>query len=157
MGPQIAIYDATDTTLVSTWDIGTLKAQVPSDILVVNVWNNRGGLTTVSDLKEAFLMVLDNSGDTAVDDVARDKWIQVNIPSVDGSDDTWTPIGGTIGKDVRANAGVGEENIIKGTMNDGVAANSPENVATIRLRAVAPPNSDPGDKLFKVRLNGYYT
>jgi hypothetical protein len=157
MGPQIAIYDATNSALVSNWDIGVLKAQIPSDILTINVWNNKGGTTDVSDLKEAYIMVLDNSGDTAVDDVARDKWIQVNIPAIDGNVDTWTPIGGTIGKDVRANAGVGEENVIKGIVNDGIAANSPENVSTINLRAVAPPNSDPGDKLFKVRLNGYYT
>ena len=156
MGPQIAIYDSTDSVLVNTWDIGTLKAQVPSDVLTINVWNNKGGATTVSDLKEAYLMVLDNSGDTAVDDVAKNKWIQVNVPSVDGNDETWTPIGGTYGKDIKANSGV-SDNTIKGIANDGIAANSPENVATISLRAVAPPNSEPGVKLFKVRLNGYYT
>jgi hypothetical protein len=156
MGPQIAIYDSTDTILVNTWDIGVLKAQVPSDILSVNIWNNKGGTNLVSDLKEAFLMVLDQNGDTAVDDVARDQWIQVNVPSIDGDDDIWTKIGGTLGKDIRANGGV-TDNTIKGIPNDGVAANSPENVATIKLRAVAPPNSKPGTKLFKVRLNGYYT
>jgi hypothetical protein len=156
MGPQIAIYDSTDSTLVSTWDIGTLKAQVPSDVLTINVWNNKGGAVPVSDLKEAYLMVLDNTGDTAVEDVAKNKWIQVNIPSVDGNDETWTAIGGTYGKDVKANSGV-VDNTIKGIINDGVAANSPENVCTINLRAVAPPNSDPGVKLFKVRLNGYFT
>lgn len=156
MGPQIAVYDATNTNLVGSWDIGTLKAQIPSDIFTINIWNNKGGITTVSDLKDAYLMVLDSNGDTANDDVAKDKWIQVNEPSVDGNGDTWTAIGGTLGKDVRANAGV-TENAIKGTANDGIAANSPSNVATVNLRAVAPPNANDGSKLFKVRLNGYFT
>jgi len=156
MGPQIALYNATNTDLLSTWEIGTLKAQVPSDVLVCNIWNNKGGSVAVSDLKEAYLMVLDATGDTANEDVARDRWIQVNEPSIDGGTDTWTPIGGTVGKDIRANGGV-TENSISGRANDGIAANSPMNVCTIYLRAVAPPNSNPGDKGFKVRLNGYFT
>ena len=156
MGPQIALYNATNTDLLSTWDIGTLRAQVPSEILTVNIWNNKGGAVSVSDLKEAFLMVLDSTGDTANDDVAKDRWIQVNEPSVDGDTSVWTPIGGTVGKNIKANGGVSDYSI-SGRANDGVAANSPQNVCTLNLRAVAPPNSDAGDKYFKVRINGYFT
>ena len=156
MGPQISVYDSTNTSLVSTWNIGVLKAQVPSDVLTINIWNNKGGLTMVSDLKEAYLMVLDSGADTANEDVARDKWIQVNELSVDGNSNVWTPIGGSNGKDIKANSGV-VDNTISGAANDGVAEKSPQNVCTVSLRAVAPPNSNPGDKSFKVRLTGYFT
>ena len=156
MGPQIAIYDASHSQLVNTWDVGTLKAQKPSEVLTINIWNNKGGVTAVSDLKECYLMVLDSVGDTANDDVARDKWVQVNIPSIDGNSDVWKPIGGTHGKDVRANSGM-TENTISGMPNDGIAANSLENHCTIHLRVVAPPNSTPKDHYYKIRLVGYFT
>lgn len=156
MGPQIAIYNASNTELVSTWDVGTLKAQKPSEVLTINIWNNKGGITAVSDLKEAYLMVLDSVGDTANDDVAKDKWVQINIPSIDGNANVWTPIGGTDGKDLKAN-GVNGEFTIKGDANDGTAGTSYNNVATVNLRIVAPPNSTPQDHYFKIRIVGYFT
>lgn len=156
MGPQISIYDATNTYLVNTWDVGTLKAQKPSDVLTINIWNNKGGITSVSDLKEVSFMVLDGTGDTANGDVAKDQWVQINVPSVDGNSDIWTPIGGSITKDIKANSGM-TEYTISGSANDGNAANSPQNVATINLRIVAPANSNPGDKSFRARIVGYFT
>ena len=156
MGPQLSIYNDTNTELVNSWNIGTLKAQIPSEVLTINIWNNKGGSTTVSDLKEAYLMVLDNTGDTALMDIPRDKWVQANVPNIDGNTITWTPIGGTAGKDLKGNS-ISLENAISGKSNDGVAANSPENVCTVNLRVVAPPNADPGDKFFKIRITGYFT
>lgn len=156
MGPQISIYDHTNSELVSTWELGTLKAQKPSDVLTINIWNNKGGVTTVSDLKEVYLMILDAVGDTANDDVAKDRWVQVNVPSVDGNTETWTPIGGTIGKDLKANSGV-VGNTISGVANDGIASNSVENVCTVNLRVVAPANSVAGGHYFKARIIGNWT
>jgi hypothetical protein len=158
MGPQIALYNSTNTELLFNWDIGELRAQVPSEVLTVNIWNNRSGSVDVSDLRDSYLQVLDSTGDTANDDIPKEKWIQVNEPSVDGNSDTFTPIGGTVGKDIKAN-GLSSSTTcyISGKANDGVAANSPQNVCTINLRAVAPPNANPGDKTFKVRISGYFT
>ena len=42
--PAIALYNESHAELVATWPIGTVKAQVPSDILTVHIWNNRKGL-----------------------------------------------------------------------------------------------------------------
>lgn len=156
MGPQVSIYDSTNSELVSTWELGTLKAQKPSDVLTLNIWNNKGGVVTVSDLKETYIMVLDAVGDTANDDVARDKWVQINVPSIDGDTETWTPIGGTVGKDLKANSGV-VGNTISGIANDGIAANSLENVCTVNLKVVAPANSNVGNHYFKIRLIASYT
>ena len=103
MGPVITLYDITNTTVVTTWDVGVVQAQIPSASLTINIWNNKGQSAAVSDLKECNVTVLDSSGDTANDDVARDKWIQINEPSVDGNTTTWTQIGGSTTKDIKAN------------------------------------------------------
>ena len=155
-GPNIALYDSTHTNLVSTWAIGTVKAQVPSEALTVNIWNNKAGTEDVSDLKDCSIGVYDASGSTANDDVAKDKWVEINVPSVDGTSTTWTAIGGTTTKSIRANLNVTDFSI-KGTKNDGTAANAGSNFSTVNLRVNAPINSVPGNKSFKVRLTGYYT
>ena len=36
-GPAISIYDSTHTSLVSTWNVGVVKAQTPSKVLTVNI------------------------------------------------------------------------------------------------------------------------
>ena len=102
-------------------------------------------------------MVLDGSGDTSNEDVARDKWVQVNVPSIDGNSNVWTAIGGTEGKDIKCDDYTITENTIKGTANDGIEANSPGNVATVNLRIVAPPNSNPGTHSFRCRLVAYFS
>ena len=62
MGPLIGIYNETNTALQATWDVGIVRAQVASDELTINIWNNRTGATDVSDLREPMLAVLDPNG-----------------------------------------------------------------------------------------------
>jgi hypothetical protein len=156
MGPQITVYDKTNTSVESTWNVGTIRAQEPSEVYTINIWNNKGGVDHVSDLRDCYISILDYDGDSAIEDVARDRWIQVNIPSVDGDENTWTSIGGSFTKEIRANGGV-SENTLSGIANSGVLSNSPKNVCTANFRVYAPPNSNPGQKLFKIRVNGYFT
>ena len=40
-GPAISIYDSTHTSLVSTWNVGVVKAQTPSKVLTVNIREKR--------------------------------------------------------------------------------------------------------------------
>lgn len=154
-GPSIVLYDSANSNIVSTWNVGTVQAQVPSAELTVNIWNNKGGGSAVSDLRDCSITVLDSNGSTANEDVARDKWVEINSQAVDGNTTTWTAIGGTTTKAVKANTGV-DENTIKGTANAGTTTNS-ENCATVKFRVNAPINSEPGTKNFKIRLTGYYT
>lgn len=156
MGPQIAVYDSTDSGIISLWDLGTVKAQVTSPVLSVYVWNNRNGNTAVSDLKDCWVTCVDSGSDTANDDVAKDMWIQINVPSIDGDEDTYTRIGGALGKDIRAMAGV-SGNYISGVANDGTLANSQPNYAKLNFRCVPPPNSNIGEKLFRILIKGYFT
>ena len=153
--PIIALYDSTHSSLVTVWPVGTVKAQIPSSTFTVNIWNNKNGTSDVSDLKNCEVSVYDASGTTYVDDVAADKWVEANVPSIDGSTTTWTKIGGLTTKGIRANSGV-TDNSIKGTMNSGVPSDT-TNFCTLNLRVNAPINSVPGNKSFKVRLTGYYT
>lgn len=156
MGPLIGIYNETNTALQATWDVGIVRAQIPSSELTINVWNNRNGTVAVSDLRDPMLAVLDPNGLTASTPVPKDQWVQVNVESVDGNTTTWTPIGGTATKLLRANSGVTTD-IISGDVNNGDPLLYPQNVCTTKLRIVAPLNSTPGDFSFKIRLTGYFT
>ena len=71
-GPSIALYDTANSNIVSTWNVGTVQAQVPSAELTVNIWNNKAGGTAVSDLRDCYITVLDSNCSTAIEDVARD-------------------------------------------------------------------------------------
>ena len=156
MGPLIGIYNETNTALQATWDVGVVRAQIPSSELTINVWNNRNGTVAVSDLRDPMLAVLDANGLTSDTPVPKDKWVQVNVESVDGNTTTWTPIGGTATKLLRANSGVTTD-IISGDVNNGDPLLYPQNVCTTKLRIMAPLNSTPGDFSFKIRLTGYFT
>ena len=157
MGPKITLYDSNNTAPVGTHDFGNIKAQVPSNVLAINIWNNKDGQDAVSDLREPEIEVLDINGLTADTDVPRDKWVQVNVPAIDGDDTTFVAIGGDVTKKIRANNNVSTEYIIKGTPNTGDPVLNPENVCSVKFRLVAPINSTPGNKAFKIRIVGYYT
>ena len=163
--PKISIYDADNNNTVSIWAIGTMQAQVPSTIKQILIWNNRGGSTAVSDLRNCKLSVYDENGTTATDDVASEKWVEVNQSVFDGSETVagnWTRVGGTDGKEICADGcAVGTDDhdtyhAIKGTINGGTTSYT-TNFAKINLRVNPPLNSTPGEKKFKVRLTGTYT
>lgn len=154
MGPIIRIYDESHTNIISSWNAGTVRAQEPSAALNINIWNNKGGDTSVSDLKECTLGVYDADGGST-GDVSTGKWVQVNIPSVDGDGTTWTAIGANTTKKIRAN-GIATDYTISGVANNGTAT-ATTNYCSMKLRINAPINSEPGNKEFRVRLTGYYT
>ena len=153
--PIITIVNNADVT-VATWDCGTVQANNDSSILEISIWNNRGGNVAVSDLRDASLTTLDIDGGSSSDIVAG-KWVQVNVPAMDGNNNTWTAIGGSTIKYLRAdslNSSAGY--VINGTANDGIKANSSANVCTARLKVHVPLNAMPGSRTWKTRLNGSY-
>lgn len=153
--PNITIVNDSDIT-VASWDCGTVQANSDSAILTIRVWNNRGGSTALSDLKDASITTLDIDGGSSSDVVAG-KWVQVNVPNLDGNTTTWTAVGGSTVKFIRADSLTSADgNVIRGTANDGTVVNSAANYATCRLKAHVPLNATPGTKTWKTRLNGYY-
>ena len=133
-GPNIAIYNADNSNLVSIWNVGTVKAQTPSAVFTVNIWNNKGN--------------------TANTEVPKNKWVEINVPSVDGNNSTWTAIGGSTIKNIKA---AGQTDFsISGAINNGNITDT-SNFCTCSFRINAPINSTPGTKDFNIRLTGYFT
>jgi hypothetical protein len=158
--PVIGLYDSTHTNVVSTWAVGTVKAGQDSSVLEVNVWNNKGGATDVSDIVEATIGCKDGNGENT-GDVPANKWLQALVnttAAVDGSSNKiYTAIGGDTTCPLRAEgvaAATGD--VIKGTANDGTSANSAVNYSNCKLKVSVPINSKSGDFAFKVRFQGYY-
>ena len=153
--PSITIVNEFDTTIAS-WDCGTVQANTDSGILTMTIWNNRGGGTATSDLKDVSITALDVDGGSTTDVVAG-KWTQVNVPAVDGNSTTWTAVGGSTTKMLRADGLASSDgSVIRGTVNDGSLASSKPNYVTCRLKVHVPLNAQPGTKDWKMRLNGYY-
>jgi putative cofactor-binding repeat protein len=153
--PSITIVNDSDIT-VASWDCGTVQANSDSTILTILVWNNRGGSTALSDLKDVSITTLDIDGGSSSDVVAG-KWVQANVPGIDGNNTTWTAIGGTTVKYLRADAlAAADGNVIRGIANDGTFTNAKSNYCTCRLKAHVPLNATPGTKVWKTRINGYY-
>lgn len=153
--PSISIVNDSDIA-VTGWDCGTVQANSDSAILTLKIWNNRGGSTAISDLKDVSITTLDVDGGSS-SDVVSGKWVQVNAQYVDGSTSVWTAIGGTTLKYLRADNLVAADGfVIRGIANDGTFANSKSNYCTCRLKAHVPLNATPGTKTWKTRINGYY-
>ena len=154
--PSITVVDDTDVTVVNH-DFGTVQATKESSILTCLIWNNKGGGTALSDLRDVNITSLDTDGGSTSDVVVQ-QWVQVNVPALDGATNVWTKIGGTTKKSLRAD-GYTCSNGISGATNDGnkTTTSSKINYCTVRLKVVVPLNAMPGTKNFKIRINGYYT
>lgn len=155
--PSITIVDDSDRT-VNNWDAGVVQANNESSVLTIYIWNNRNGLTAVSDLQDATITSLDIDGASNTDVVAG-KWVNVNVPKIDGNETTWVPVGGADSKHLKAEGvSTADAYTIKGTVNDGNknTPESKENYCKVNLKVVVPVNAVPGTKTYKMRVNGYY-
>ena len=95
----------------------------------------------------------------ASSDIVAGKWVRINCPTVDGNASTWTQVGGSTVKFLRAvGVAAADGNIIKGTVNDGIAntIGSKVNYTEINIKVHVPLNAVPGTKSWKMRLTGYY-
>ena len=154
--PSITVVDTSDRT-ITNWDNGVVQANNEGAVLTAIIWNNRGGSVALSDLKEASITSLDIDG-RAITDVVTDKWVRVNVPSVDGNASTWTPVGGSVSKGIRADGlGVSDGFTIKGTANDGTLANSKDNYCTVNMKAKVPSGAEAGIRNWNMRIGGYFT
>lgn len=154
--PSLTVVDSSDRT-VTNWDNGVVQANSEGAILSLIVWNNRGGAVALSDLKEANITALDVDG-RAITEVVTNKWVRVNVPSIDGSTNVWTPVGGSIAKSLRAD-GVDPTDgfVIKGEANDGSLENSKNNYCTVNLKTKVPAGVEAGIRDWKMRIQGYFT
>lgn len=159
--PVITLLGSDQTTAVSAWHVGTVKSQQDSDILEVNIWNNKGEATNaVSNIQDATITTLASDG-TSTGELVTNTWVQVRVNNaVDTSSNAvYTKIGGDTTAALAYMGATGDDltnGIIKGTTNDGTAANSAVNYCNVKLKVNVPMNATAGSQSFKVRVQGYY-
>lgn len=159
--PIISIMNADSSAAVSSWPIGEINANSESPTLDVVIWNNKGGATAVSDMKDASVTCLDqDGGDTS--EMTVGKWMKVLVNTtaeVDGASvKQFSPIGGTSTRPLRAEALLAADgNVIKGIVNDGTMAAATSNHSKATFKVAVPFNATEGDHNFRIRVQGFYT
>jgi hypothetical protein len=159
--PVITLYDSANTAVVSSWPVGTVKAGNPSSVLELLVWNNKGGASAVSDLKEATVACKDGNGENT-GEVPVGLWMNTLVNSTaaldtDGTTKIYSAIGGDTTRPLRGegvSAATGD--VISGAVNDGTTANSTTNYCNCKFKVVIPINATAGTFAFKLRFQGYY-
>lgn len=154
--PVLTVVDTRDVP-VSNWDNGVVQASQESSILTIIIWNNRGNEVSVADLKDASITALDIDG-RAITEVVANKWVRVNVPAMDNSENVFVPVGGSTVRMLRAD-GLNESAgyTIKGSSNDGTLTNSQENYVLVRLKTVVPAGVSAGIRDWRLRISGFFT
>lgn len=161
--PIITIMDESSSNQVTSWHMGVIKSLETTGTKVINVWNNRGGKTSVSDLINTTITTLNVNGGTTNEQVVVDKWVKACVDSVAETNTSgqkiFSAIGGTTSCPVAYQNAKGDDldnGIIKGTSNDGTKGNSSTNYSKISLKMTVPLNATDGSHSFKIRVQGYY-
>lgn len=150
MKPKVTWYDDTNTQLVSQWLLNTVDAGSVSQLTSFLIWNNRGGTTDVSEMKNCTITTKDSAGGNT-GELVLDKWIEVKVDTMNESN--FTPIGGVDVKAIKA-GGAASASIISGAANDGdiTTTATQENFAKVTLRANVPPTATAGNYDFLTRV-----
>lgn len=153
--PIVSWYTQDNTSQVTQWDIGTVDAGSVSAPFSVLIWNNRGGSAAVSDMTNCTITTKDSSGGNT-GELVTNTWIEVRVDSL--SESNFTPVGGTVTKDIRGKAAANPAGVIKGSANDGAIATvaSQGNFSELTLRANVPPTATAGLVNFLTRVSYQY-
>jgi hypothetical protein len=160
--PIIGIYNADSTATVNSWPIGEVNANSESPTLEVVIWNNKGGSTAVSDMKDCSVTCLDGDGGNT-SEMTVGKWMNVLVNSTADTDSTsgkkiYSPIGGDDNRPLRAEGLTSSDgNVIKGTVNDGTMKNATTNHCKAKFMVKPPFNATEGEHDFRIRIEGFYT
>ena len=171
--PKLAIYNAENLNIQDTWNVGTLDLSSEdnheSDVLVINVWNNRGGVSDVPDLVGCKVATRSVNGDLINCQVVTGKWVEACVDSTASIDpSTGQKIFSRIGADEYgreiscdvAYQGATDDDktncVIKGTANNGSPDIALQNYSKISLKVSPTLNSEAKVHYFKTRISGYY-
>lgn len=148
--PVVSWYDSANAVQQTEWALGTLDAGSTSADTQFLIWNNRGGVSAVSDMTGCAITTKDTSGgDTG--DVVTGTWTQVRVDKL--GEGVFTPVGGAtthvVGNGVTAQT-------IAGAANDGTVANSNPNYTSVTLHLAIPANAAAGARSWLVRVQYSY-
>lgn len=148
--PIVSWYNSTNTIQQTSWDTGVVDAGSVGPNTQFLIWNNRGGVTAVSDMTNCVITTKDTSGGNT-GDVVTERWVEVRVDKL--VEVTFTAIGGTtthpIGNGVTAQT-------IAGAANDGTTANSNANYSSLTLRWVPPSTATAGARNWLTRVSYQY-
>jgi len=82
--PNMAFYDSGDTTIVTSWPVGTVQAGQASALLVVNLWNNKGG--TLADTAINLTVNVRDSNGVFIEQAVSEKWVQAKSNGINNPD-----------------------------------------------------------------------
>lgn len=170
--PIIKIYNENNTAIQSTWNAGELDVSssdsYESDVLVINIWNNKGGSTNVSNLIGCNITTKDINGEHN-EQLVTEQWVKVCVDSTASTDESgskkFSPVGydESIGKsivcDVAYQGATGTDKTnctLKGVANTGVASASKTNYSKVSLKIIPGVNAIAAVHHFKTRFTGYY-
>ena len=161
--PKIDIYNANNSAIQEDWNVGELdlsdNTAFESNVLVINVWNNRYGTENVPDLIGCNITTKNIHGDNTDEQVVTEHWVQACVESTAETPETFSKIGGDLvcGIAYQNAEGLDKENkIIKGTANSGNPTTDTVNYSKISLKVVPTINGSLGVHNFKTRISGYY-
>lgn len=151
--PIVSWYNADNTTQVTQWDIGTVDAGSVSTAFEVLIWNNRGNASAVSDMTNTTITTKDSAGGNT-GELVEDTWIEAKVVSL--AEANFSPMGGTVTRDLKGDAADTPSGTIKGAANDGTKTNARPNFAQVSLRANVPPTATAGLVNFLTRVSYQY-
>ncbi|MCR8641562.1 hypothetical protein NV379_02730 [Paenibacillus sp. N1-5-1-14] len=151
--PQVRWFNSQNTAQVDNWNIGTVDAGSTSPETTLLIWNNRGGTTVASDMKNVTITTKDSKGDNT-GELVTDKWIKVKVATM--SETSFTPIGGETTKSIKA-GGTTAAGTISGAINDGTTTNALNNFAKVTLIAEPSATATAGNVDFLLRVAYQYS
>lgn len=154
--PVLTIFNPDTGSEFTTWNVGAVKAGQRSTPVLLQIWNNKDNASNISDLRGCTITTLDVGGG-ASSDVVAEKWVKVNIPTIDGASAMVsetapaTAIGGETSRALRADGLTADD-------GDVIKASGDNNTkyCTIVLYVEVGSNAVPGTKNWKIRINGFY-
>lgn len=149
--PIVSWYNQANDAAVTELAFGTIDAGTISASTTLLIWNNRAGVTPLSDMTNCSITTKDDVGGN-LGELVEDKWVEVRVDSM--SEAVFTAIGGTTTKQIKAS---GEDTgTISGAINDGVKGNSTPNFAEVTFQANVPVIATAGNTNFLVRVAYQY-
>lgn len=142
--PVITFTDSSSATITS-FSFGIVDIDAISDEETIWVWNNKGGIATVSDAISATITAKTynglNSGDTVPNgqEVVTDLMLEVEVTSLGES--SFTAVGGSTVHFI------GES--VTGVLGGDVGGTR----SVVQLRLNIPPDATPGEVAFYIRVN----
>ncbi len=150
--PVVTYWDSDTGKQVTNWKIGEVDAGAESPHTIFNIWNNKGGTSAVSTMKNVTLHILNKDGSesntslTPGNTMVTGKWTRVKV-----NGGAATQIGGSANVSLRA------KGLSSGSNIEGAKSGDTKNYAQVEAYVVVPSGAAEGTYEFIMRTKYQYT